>query len=116
MTPTDETILQQLQHALTLLEQTQQQLTAIEARFGALEARMNPPHPSRRWFRPQAAAALLGLTLHQLNYARLADPSWREGKHYRQANRPTAKTPRWEYNVEAIESLKSMPAGKRRVG
>ena len=36
-TPVDEQILQQLQHALTLLERTQQQLTAIEARFGPLE-------------------------------------------------------------------------------
>lgn len=92
-------------------------LQKILLKLEAIESRLPPaqPHHSRRWFKPQAAADLLGLTIHQLNYARLADPSWREGKHYRQSNRPTARTPRYEYNVEAIEALKSTPAGRRKV-
>ncbi len=92
-----------------LLQEILSKLDAIEARLPA------KPHHSRRWFSPREAAQMLGLNLGQLGYRRRTDGSWREGEHYRQENSPDAGNPRYEYNVAAIEALKSTPAGKRRV-
>lgn len=45
---------------------------------------------------------------------RRQDGTWKEGKHYRVITPLTASTPRFQYNVKAIEKELNKPESARR--
>lgn len=96
---------------IALLQDMGERLTKVEQLLG----RTPPaPHPMQKWFGGQEAAAALGMSEAWLKHQRLVG-HLTENVHYRQTSSPHATSPRYQYNIEAIEKLLNTPASRRKV-